>query len=179
MWWTVLAMAADVRPVDAFTAVDGVGSVAVEITVGEAQQVTVEEPPECAGGVTVEAVDGVLRVGSTGDCRGFRRVMVSVPSLQRAVTSGSGALQVRGAVGDVFELRTTGSGSARGQGAPGTLRVVTSGSGAVHWEGLASSSAVEVSLTGSGGVTLRGAAASLTVSDSGSGTVDVSGLAVE
>lgn len=183
--------------VGAFDKINLAGSPDVQVTVGGQPSVRAEGDAAALDRLTVEVVDGELRIGMRpGTSFGMNRgvtVHVTVPALQAASIAGSGDINIdtvqgqafAGSVGgsgdlDVRQLRVgnasfslTGSGGIRAAGGAQRTNASLNGSGDLSLSGFETADAT-VALIGSGDIDLR-ATGSATVQLTGSGDVNIGG----
>lgn len=182
-----------------FTGVDLRGSDDVDVKIGANFSVTAEGDPKVLDQLTIEVVDGSLRIGRkdkngkwfSHDDQGAK-IHVVMPKLAKASVGGSGDMTVERAEGDVSasvsgsgnlsiadlkggltSLAVAGSGDLDVKGVTEKLAASIAGSGDIEAKGLTANSA-EVSIAGSGsmaGVVKGGAAVNIV----GSGDVELTG----
>lgn len=146
---------ADVRKVDAFTAIDVAGVMAAEVRVGGATSVDVQGEADLARLVSTKVVNGVLVIDTPNDflkrLKGRNdnklKVMITMPSLSRVTISGTGAVEVDGLAQKSLDASIPGTGSLKLAGKADTFRLAIPGTGEVRAKGLVAS-AVELTIPG-------------------------------
>jgi len=185
----------DQRNVDNFTSIKLTSSADIYITQGK-KSVTVKTDENIQEFIKTTVDDGVLNIGVKG--KGFRSVKVlevyiSVPTLEKVISSGSGDIEFDGVYkandlyfrlngsGDLegdfntanMELKVNGSGDSEISGVMGSFRVTVVGSGDIVAEGLKLEECYVMS-SGSGDVSIEGKTKNLTVKQMGSGDLNAS-----
>ncbi len=183
----------ETRNVDDFSAIKLTCSADLYITQG-ARSVMVETDENIIELIKTDVDNGTLYIGVKG--RGFRsveklKVYVSVPSLEKLISSGSGDIYFDGVykVNDLYiningsgdleaelkatnlEVKINGSGDSELSGIMGTFKATIAGSGDIDAEDLRLEECY-IKNSGSGDISLKGKTNILTVSQNGSGDLD-------
>jgi hypothetical protein len=162
--------AVQTRTVPPFTGVELAGSNNVIVTVGGTQSVVVHADENLLGHVTTVVRDGTLVIGNKGSfsTKSPMHVDVTVPTLVRAVLTGSGNVV---ATGTAPRLRASLPGSGNLQLGGLAVRDViasVSGSGRIVVQATRS---LHASVSGTGAIFYRGKPTVVTTSVTGNGTV--------
>ncbi|WP_020400522.1 head GIN domain-containing protein [Kordiimonas gwangyangensis] len=144
----------EMRDVDAFKSIKLMGSMDVEVTVGERQSVKVIADSDIIDHLETSVSGDTLRVklenGHYGHIK-VMRVIVTMPEMTGASIQGSGDMIVTGAAADDFELELQGSGDATFKKAKfGKIDIELQGSGDIELDG--SCDDIKIELQGSGDV---------------------------
>jgi hypothetical protein len=178
-WWGSVMGSGDVvtqeRAVGPFERVIVNGSTDVDVSIDDAQSVTVEAQQNIEPLIETSVRDGVLVVSSRRSYTSHRNVAVhvTVPNLTGVATHGSADVTIDGARGPSLDLSTHGSGDITASGDVDRLFYNSSGSGDAKLADLRARD-VTVRMRGSGDARLA-VADSLDVEVSGSGDVTYSG----
>jgi len=157
--FSILALAsrahADVRTVDAFTAIDLQGLMAAEVHIGSAISVDVQGEADLAKLVSTTVKGGTLLIKTPKDFQkrlqgrndNKLKVVITMPALARVTISGTGAIEVDGLSQKTVEASIPGTGSLKLAGKADTLRLTVPGTGEVRAKDLIAS-AVELTIPG-------------------------------
>jgi putative autotransporter adhesin-like protein len=167
--------ATQTRHVGAFTAVDLAGSTSVTVRVGGARAVVVRADDNLIRLVKTEVRNGELVIANRGSftTKTPMTVSVTVPTLDRAMLAGSGALHVSGVRAEHFTAGLAGVGVFVATGKVGLLEARVSGTGSLQLERLAARNA-DVSIAGTGQIEVR-VKGTLRAAVAGSGAILYSG----
>lgn len=187
----------ETRSVGDFSEVKSTGSIDIEISVGDKFEVKAQDDENLLPKLITEVKNGVLNVyydGNSFMSESHGKVMVTVPTLNKVSSSGSGDIKIEGTLKNDNEIlfSSSGSGDLEGEVDAPAIRVSTAGSGDVSLKGNTKkfdcqavgsgdvkcrdlkSENVSVSVSGSSDVSVF-ASVSLKVSVTGSGDVTYSG----
>jgi hypothetical protein len=157
--FSILALAtrahADVRKVDAFTAIDLQGLMAAEVRVGSAISVDVQGEADLAKLVSTTVKGGTLVIDTPDDFKKHLKgrndnklkVVITMPALARVTISGTGAIEVDGLAQKTLDASISGTGSLKLKGRADTLKLGIQGTGEVRAKDLVAS-AVDVTVQG-------------------------------
>lgn len=169
--------AKETRQVGAFDAIDVRGAATLDVTVGGAPSVVVEADDNLLPLVVTDVTDHTLQIGTRNAVRSKLddgiHVTITVPSLRGIEVGGACTAKIAGLTGPVFEVRISGAGSIKADGAVDALRIHVSGSGSIEAEKLAAKRA-DVDVSGAGHVRLT-ATEALSAKVSGVGDVAYAG----
>jgi Putative auto-transporter adhesin, head GIN domain len=167
--------ATQARHVGAFTAVDLAGSTSVTVRVGGSRAVVVRADDNLVRLVRTEVRNGELVIANRGSftTKTPMTVSVTVPTLDRAMLAGSGALYVSGVRAERFSASLAGVGVFVATGRVGLLEARVSGTGNLRLERLAARDA-DVSIAGTGQIDVR-VKGTLRAAVDGSGAIVYSG----
>lgn len=157
--FSILALAtrahADVRKVDAFTAIDLQGLMAAEVRVGSAISVDVQGEADLVKLVSTTVKGGTLIIDTPDDFQkrlkgrndNKLKVVITMPALARVTISGTGAIEVDGLAQKTLDASISGTGSLSLKGKADTLKLSVQGTGEVRAKDLVAS-AVDVTVQG-------------------------------
>ncbi len=163
------------RDVGAFTRIDIVAALEVNVTVGKPQKVTVTIDDNLLDNVKTRVHDGTLEITtrrsySTDE---MGRIDIQVEKLEEVTLRGSGDVKVANLDGDKFDFVLAGSGNFNADGKINELSVTLEGSGDVDTRKLVAQN-VNVVISGSGNVRVL-AHSSLDGTVNGSGNIEYTG----
>lgn len=152
---------------------DIVGEVLVKM--GESQSVEVTFDDNLLPMVSTEAVDGELRISTTGSFSTSvgLKINITTPSLDSVRSSGVGAVKIEGLNAETFSIALSGVGGISAKGEVKSLDVTVSGVGSADLDGLVAEE-VSVTVSGVGGAKVH-ASKSVNASTTGVGSIRVSG----
>ena len=165
--------ASESRSLKTFTSIEIKSSADVTVTFGETQSVTVETDDNILSLVETNVQGGKLvigqPIGTDLNPRLGVRITIVMKSLDEAIISGSGTVNISGLDSDLVRFSIPGSGDIVTQGKANTVNASIAGSGTIVCGDLQAKTA-EARIGGSGDITVF-ATESLTANISGSGTV--------
>jgi hypothetical protein len=173
----------EIRDPGSFDAVLNTMNIQVNVIDGDAAEVRVFCDDNLLDLVETEVSGGELRVTTppntsihpNADCG----VDLTMPSVTRLETSGSGSIVADGTFPDLRDVASSGSGRLRVQGAVDGLRTAdSSGSGGLSVAGL-STSELAAECSGSGNIELSGDGGFADLRSTGSGGIDAGSLSVD
>lgn len=172
----------ETRDLPSFSEITAKGSSDVEVTIGEAQSVTVYgEADELVEIITEVKGDKLIIRRKDSKKGGFfsrnhnSRVVITVPSLTDFTTKGSGDGSVSGISGDHFEIGQYGSGDVEVEGSAQEANIRSDGSGDLDADSFTASQLM-LNSRGSGDMSFGGLSATkFTYKTHGSGDLDVDG----
>ncbi len=164
--------ATQTRHLPRFASVELAGSNNVVVRVGEKQAVVVRADDNLLARVTTKVQAGTLVVANTPGSFATKSpmsVVVTVPTLNALILSGSGNVVATGIHADALTVTLPGSGTFTGSGDAARLDVTVGGSGTVQFTRLVANT-VRALVSGSGSIFVT-ATKSLDASVSGSGSI--------
>ncbi|MEO9020767.1 MAG: head GIN domain-containing protein [Ginsengibacter sp.] len=135
------------------------GSIDVEISNGNDYSITVENDENLIPYIVTEVDNGVLDIhykSGYSIMNGHAKVMVTVPSIEKVATSGSGNITTNGTLENSgqIEFNTSGSGDIKASVDAPSIKVKGSGSGDISLSGRTKD--FECSISGSGDIKCNG-----------------------
>ncbi|MDX9858852.1 MAG: head GIN domain-containing protein [candidate division Zixibacteria bacterium] len=131
------------RDVGDFDRINSAGAFDIHVTVGPEPTLKIEFDDNLIELIETEVRGGTLRIDSRKSFRSRSdcTITITVPSLERITSSGSGDITVERLSGELFECRLSGSGSITAEGEIGEIEATISGSGDIDARNLKAKSA--------------------------------------
>ena len=141
--FTLLALAAkahaEPRKVDAFSAIEIAGLMAVEVKISNTTSVDVQGEPQLAKLISTTVKNGTLVIDTPKDftkrLKGHDdnklKVVITMPALKSVAISGTGAMEIEGLAQSSFAATIAGTGSLEVAGKTDTFKLSIPGTGEV------------------------------------------------
>ncbi|HET9626794.1 MAG TPA: head GIN domain-containing protein [Kofleriaceae bacterium] len=164
------------RSLPAFHAIDIVGVMEIEVSVGKAQSVQLVGDQDMFDKVLTSVKDGTLVVDTKFEHHGGNhrmKMVVSVPDVSALTVEGTGSMVVSGVANNNLAITLPGTGEVKVEGTTGTLKVDVGGTGSISARKLTAKVAT-VNVAGTGSASLV-ATDTVDLVVSGTGSISVGG----